>query len=189
LATALSLAREAALVASLIHARDWMSFAISVSISVDHLQGAFLAGLAEGDLDVLLAEGFAELAVDELDAGSPAGRLFLNAEEGLLPEVEILSGEGCGEQRGGVFEDAPGKVGLKVGKVRRGDDGAHAFDEFGHAHVDGRDGDAFVAEEGFPGEGGGHRFESGDGGDVVALLGSRRETRSAETLASAVRGP
>ncbi len=98
---------------------------------VDHLEGFGLAVAGEVLVDVDLAEGFAESAVDGGGAALPAGTLGGDAFELTAVEVEVLSVDGLGQLAGEGAEEMEAHVGAKGVHVGVVDGGDHGGEEFG----------------------------------------------------------
>ncbi len=144
---------------------------MAASIWCGHELGAGLHVGGEGAADELLAEGFAERAVDFAGAGLPARGHGGDAAEGGGEEVELRLAEGSGERRGCGGEEMEAEVVLEVVEGLGGEDGVDGFDELGLGDVEGFEaGGALGGEVGGPVDGGGEGLELGQGHLVVGLV-------------------
>src|SRR5689334_14334475 len=82
-----------------------------------HGDSALLHLRAEGAIHELLAQRFAQLAIDKSNAALPAWLDLLHAAKRAAVEIEILLHELCREIRSVGGSDMPAQIGLPIGKA------------------------------------------------------------------------
>ena len=122
LVIALSLARAAFLVSSVIQSRVRMSSPMAFSSASTSCVICALASAPKVELDVLLAEQVAELAVHGGDAARGARALLLRPGQVAAPEIEGLVLEALGQRGGGLAQQVVAEIGAPgVDGLRRRD--------------------------------------------------------------------